>query len=132
MVVMRTFTFQLNDEDSLIHVDCNLVNDEYTVAIDTGASHTVFDITPLLIAGFELSQSQRTVQFETGKGIIDAYVFRVSKISALGITRRNFDICAYDFLGNNILSDFDGLLGLDFFKNTDLNISFKRFEVTVS
>ena len=32
----------------------------------------------------------------------------------------------------NILADFDGLLGLDFFKDTDLNISFKRFEIMVS
>ena len=31
------------------------VDDEYTVALDTGASHTVFDITPLLIGGFRRS-----------------------------------------------------------------------------
>ena len=129
---MKTYPFRLNDEDSLIHVDCNLVNDAYTVALDTGASHTVFDITPLLIAGFETSQAKGIVQFETGKGVVDAYVFKVSRISALGITRRNFEICAYDFLGNHIFADFDGLLGLDFFKGTDLSISFKRFEITLS
>ena len=129
---MRTYPFQLNDEDSLIHIDCDLVDDEYTVALDTGASHTVFDITPLLIAGFEMSKSEGTIQFETGKGVVDAYRFTVPHLTALGITRKNFEICAYDFLGNHILTDFEGLLGLDFFKDTDLNISFKRFEITVS
>ena len=43
----------------------------------------------------------------------------------------NFALCAYDFMRSNILTDFDGVLGLDFFKSRDLLISFKRYEIIV-
>jgi hypothetical protein len=51
---------------------------------------------------------------------------------ALGITRHNIEICSYDFFSNDVLWEIHGVLGLDFFKNTDLLISFKRFEIVVS
>lgn len=129
---MSKHTFHLKDPDSLILVDCIVQKDRYTLALDTGASHTVLDLTPLLIIGYELKNALRTVEFETGKGIVEAYVFCVPQVSALGVTRKNFEICAYDFLANNILSDMDGVLGLDFFRNKDLFISFKRSEIEVS
>ena len=67
------------------------------------------------------------VEFETAKGVIEAYIFEVKELTALGVTKHNVQICSYDFLGNNVLSEIDGVLGLDFFHKTDLLISFKRF-----
>lgn len=128
---MNVFKFHLETEDSLIVVGCQINADHFALALDTGASHTVIDLTALLIAGYELNDSVETLQLETANGIIEASVFYVNQFSALGIVKENFPLCAYDFMRSNILTDFDGVLGLDFFKNKDLNISFKRFELEI-
>ncbi len=126
---MRKFEFRLESEDSLVLVDCRIGPGNFTLALDTGASHTVIDLTPLLMVGIEAKDSIRKVDFETAGGVVTASVYRIPVFSALGVTKRNFEICAYDFLGNGIVSEFDGMLGLDFLREKDLSVSFKRFEI---
>lgn len=128
---MNEFSFNLQEEDSLIIVDCKVRHHNFALAVDTGASHTVVDLTALLLVGFTMKDVVKIVQLETGKGIVDAYVFRVAKFSSLGKTVENIEICSYDFIGNAIFSDFDGVLGLDFFRNSELTISFKNFIITL-
>lgn len=128
---MSIHKFHLETEDSLIVVGCQINHDNFSLALDTGASHTVIDSTALLIAGYEPEDALRKVRLETASGVIDADVFEVQRFSALGIIKEQFQLCAYDFIGSNILTDFDGVLGLDFFKDKDLNISFRRFEIVV-
>lgn len=72
------------------------------------------------------------VELETGKGIIEGYVFRIPRITALGITREAFEICSYDFFNNNIFSTFDGILGLDFLRNNKICIDFRKSIITMS
>jgi hypothetical protein len=83
----------------------------------------------LWMVGIEAKDSIRKVDFETAGGVVTASVYRIPVFSALGVTKRNFEICAYDFLGNGIVSEFDGMLGLDFLREKDLSVSFKRFEI---
>ena len=113
-------------------VDCLIDENTFSVALDTGASHTVFDLNVLLIAGYEIPDALRVVQLETGMGVTDAYVFKTESLEALGLMRKGMEICAYDFLRSGVISNFEGMLGLDFFKETDLTISFKRFETILS
>ncbi len=127
-----TFPFILTDEDALIEVKCLLDEDELSLALDMGASHTVIDLTTLLLAGYDLKDAVGTIEFETAKSVVDAYIFQIKNLTALGLTHRNIEICAYDYLANNVLTNIDGVLGLDFFKNTNLFISFKDFEIIVS
>ncbi len=95
---MKKYRFDIEDEDSLIvTVDCQVHNDNYTLALDTGASNTVIDLAALIILGYEIKDSIKTVDFETAKGVLTAYVFSVQKVTALGITRENMEICSYDF-----------------------------------
>ncbi len=129
---MKKFAFEIEDEDSLIvTVDCRLHGDAYTLALDTGASNTVLDLAALIILGYELKDAIRTVEFETAKGELLAYVFKVKEITALGITRRNVEICSYDFFNNNVFSDMHGVLGLDFFLDCKLCIDMVEREITV-
>ncbi len=121
--------FSLETEDSLILVPTFVEDEEVSLVLDTGASHTIIDLTKLLIIGYRLSDSLGIVQFETAKGVVDAHVFNIKYLKALGHTKRDLKICSYDFLGNNILSEIDGVLGLDFFKDTELWISFKKFMI---
>jgi gag-polyprotein putative aspartyl protease len=113
-------------------VDCKIRHHNFALAVDTGASHTVIDLTALLLIGFTMQNVVKTVQLETGKGVIDAYVFRIDRFNSLGKTVENMEICSYDFIGNAIFSDFEGVLGLDFFKNSDLNISFKNYTISLT
>lgn len=119
--------FSLETEESLILVPTIVEDEEVSLVLDTGASHTIIDLTKLLIIGYRLSDSIGTVQFETAKGVVDAYVFKIKYLKALGHTKTDLKICSYDFLGNSVLSEIDGVLGLDFLNNTELWISFKKF-----
>jgi hypothetical protein len=85
-----------------------------------------------LIAGYALKDALGVVELETGKGIIEAYVFRIPRITALGITRNDFEICSYDFFNNNIFSTFDGVLGLNFLRNNKICIDFRQSVITMS
>jgi Aspartyl protease len=129
---MSVHKFKLTDEDSLIIVKSQVGIDRLSLALDTGASHTVIDLTALLIAGYEIKDAIGKVQLETGKGIVEALVFSIKSLTTLGKTRYNMEVCSYDFMYNNVLLDIHGVLGLDFFKDTDLSISFKRFEITLT
>ena len=89
---MTYHTFSRIDEESLIVVPCQLENDPVALAIDTGASHTTIDLTPLLMTGYEIANSKGIEKIETAGGVIDAYVFEVKKFSSLGIERYNFKV----------------------------------------
>ncbi len=124
--------FRLHDADSLIILKGQLSDGDISFALDTGASHTVIDLSPLLIAGYEIKDAIGTVQIETAKGILDAYIFRVSELNVLGITRKNMEICSYDYFNNHIFPDFDGVLGLDFLSDNKICIDFRQSIITVS
>lgn len=124
VLAMKKFNFELQDEDSLVVVDCKIQHHNFALAVDTGASHSIIDLTALLLIGFTLNDVIRIVQLETGKGVVDAYIFSVLNFSCLGKVVTKMEICSYNFIGNAIFSDFDGVLGLDFLKGSNLNIDF--------
>jgi hypothetical protein len=127
----KQHAFRLHNDDSLIILSGLLSDNEISFALDTGASHTVIDLSPLLIAGYEIKDAIGIVPLETAKGVLEAYVFRISELSVLGITRRDIEICSYDYFNNHIFPDFDGVLDLDFFKDQKLCIDFRESVITV-
>lgn len=128
---MSVFKFSLENEDSLIRIDAQIGRADLTLALDTGATHTLIDLTLMLLNGYDLTNVVRTVEFETAKGSISAYIFRVSELTALGRTVRDVEVSSYDFIGNNVIFDIDGVLGLDFFKETELTINFKTYTISL-
>jgi hypothetical protein len=101
------------------------------LALDTGASDTVIDFTALMIAGYRKRDAISSVELETGKGTVFAELFNVHTFEVLGISRYNFRLCSYDFLANSVLSDIDGVLGIDFLMDKKICIDFLKFEITV-
>ncbi len=128
---MRIEKFKRPSDESLVIVKCELPGHQVALAIDTGASHTTIDLTALLIAGIKIKDSLRIEKLETASGIIEVYVFKVAQFTALGITKYNIDICAYDFFAHNVLSEFDGVLGIDFLSDHKICIDFKASEITI-
>ena len=125
------FHFELEDDESLITVSCHLGDDDYDLALDTGASNTVIDLNALFAAGYRIEDAIRIVEIETAGGVIEAYVFQILELKALGITRRHLEVSSYDFINNNIFSEIQGVLGLDFFKGYKFCIDMTDFEITV-
>jgi hypothetical protein len=119
-------------EDSLIIVPCKLDDDTVSLAIDTGASHTTIDLTPLLLAGYNLTDAIGKQQIETASGVLDAFIFNLKEFTCLGITKTNFTVSAYDFFSYHYLTDFDGVVGLDFFKGTKFCIDMEDCEITIT
>ena len=129
---MMIFPFSLDESYNTIIVDALLDGFELRLMVDTGASHTVIDLTTLLVNGYSFSQRKKEVEVETAKGVAIAHVFEVKSLEGLGIKQSNFEICSYDFLGNGILSEYDGVLGIDFFFKNKICIDFVKSEITIS
>ncbi|MEO0040740.1 MAG: gag-polyprotein putative aspartyl protease [Bacteroidota bacterium] len=128
---MKKYPFTISDDTNLIIVIAKINGYDVRLALDTGASDTVIDLTALLIAGYRKSNVLYEIELETAKGIIRADVFQAKELKALGLVKNNFNICSYDFLANNILTDIDGVLGLDFFMDKKICIDLKKFEITI-
>ena len=83
------------------------------------------------MAGYEMKDAVRSIQIETASGVVDSHVFVVREFSSLGITKRNIEICAYDFFAYHLLTDFDGVLGLDFFADAKFCVDMKSGIITI-
>lgn len=78
-----------------------------------------------------MSDATRTVEIETASGVITGYVFMLKKLKAINTELSNIEICAYDFFAHQLLTDFDGVLGLDFFKGVKFCIDMNKSEITI-
>ena len=104
----------------------------FKMVLDTGASRTTFDANALYIADYQIGQAPETSTVETANGIVEVGVFEIESLAAAGHTVYRFPIQVYDFLAHGILSDYDGLLGLDFFENTVLRIDLKNNTIEIT
>ena len=104
---------------------------KFKMMLDTGASSTTFDINALLMAEYPIENVIETGMVETSGGIIEVDVIETKAISAFGHTVRGMNVQIYDFFKQGILSDYDGLLGLDFFENTKFTIDMDNQTIEV-
>lgn len=128
---MRKYPFKRKDKGSLITVPCRIGIDTIALALDTGASHTTFDLTQILMLGYSVTDAIRMERVKTGGGTVETYVFVLKQLTCLGITRTNIEVSAYDFFAFNIVADFDGVLGLDFFEDVKFCIDLKQKEINI-
>ncbi|MDR3296658.1 MAG: aspartyl protease family protein [Prevotellaceae bacterium] len=103
----------------------------YMMLLDTGATHTTIDSSALYLDEYNLERSLGTAETETSNGIIKVDIFELNKIASLGVVREPFQIQVYDFLSQGIFSNYDGVLGLDFFENTEFHINMKQCTIEV-
>jgi hypothetical protein len=129
---MTKFPFSLDKNHNVILVDVEFGKSTHRFLLDTGASNTIIDFNTLLIGGYNFKDVLRQVEVETANGLIETHIFNIKSISALNIQKKNFEIASYDFLASGIISEFDGVLGLDFFENNKICIDFINSEITVS
>ena len=126
------YAFELTENINLIIIIAQIDGYDVRLALDTSASDSVIDLTALMIAGYHKSNILEIVELKTAKGSIDADIYVIKEMKALGITKNNFKIYSYDFLINGVLTEIDGVLGIDFFKSRKICIDFIKFEITIN
>jgi predicted aspartyl protease len=115
------FPFLRDPESGLILVNIEIdFRFELKMVLDTGATHTTIDSNALYLLGYDLQESIGRVEIETANGIIETDVFELESFSSLGQMKKGFQVQVYDFLAHGIFSDYNGLLGLDFFRGQHL------------
>ena len=93
------------------------------VALDTGATITIIPTEIAVALGYDPVNSKRQMELLTASGTASAKLITVRKLTAIGETIENIDVLCHNLPGN---SGIKGLLGLNFLKHFDLNISFSR------
>lgn len=129
---MIVSNFERTESGGLIIVLSLLDNrHELMLAFDTGATHTTFDSNILQILGYQLDNKIDISLVETSNGTIVSDVYEFKHFNALGIAKENFNIQVYDFLSHGVLSDYDGILGLDFLEGYHFCIDTLTNEITI-
>ncbi len=127
---MSSFSFSLATDDDVIIVNAIIENKfEFRLALDTAATHTTIDSNVLYFSGYELKNSLGEMEVETSNGIIIVELYELDSLEALGILKNNFEVQVYDFLAHNIISDYDGVIGLNFLKGHKICIDFVKNEI---
>ena len=127
------FSFKREPENGLLIINIEIDGKfELKMVIDTGATNTTIDSNALYLLGYDLKDNIGSVEIETANGIIETEVFEVDSFASLGLIKEKFQIQVYDFLAHGVFSDYNGLLGLDFFEGTKFCIDTKLNTITLS
>lgn len=89
---------------------------------------TVIRWSTLATAGYDPTAAELAARVTTGSAQETAPIVTLQRLDALAQTRRDFDVIAYTLPPT---SPVDGLLGLDFFRDTRLTIDFRVGTITV-
>ncbi len=130
---MNIFNFDLPTDEDVIIVNASIEGKyKFRLALDTAATHTTIDGNILYLSGYELKDSKGEQEIETSNGIIVVETYEVEQLESLGIIKNNFEVQVYDFLAHGITSDYDGVIGLNFFKEHKFCIDIAKGEISVA
>jgi predicted aspartyl protease len=127
-----TYQFDRDPEGGIILIGVQLDGKHtFKMVLDTGASCTTIDSTALYMADYKIKNVHETCEIETANGLVKVNVFEVDSLTSLEHTKQHIPIQVYDFLAHGILSDYDGLLGIDFFEGTTFSIDMKANTIEI-
>jgi len=127
---MQKFYFNRANDDSLILIQAEINGTPISMVLDTGASHTTIDSTTLMLADVFTGNNEQVVLLETAKGIVEAKLSKLKSFKSLNKKIDDFEIQTYDFIVAGILSEYDGVIGLDFFQNTHFCIDLQENSIS--
>ena len=125
----KSFSFERLTDDDLIIVSAQLDNSLVDFVLDTGASHTFVDFGVLIKEGYRKNDTKGIIPIETANGIILANLYVIAKITALGITKTNFEVTSYLF--DEPENNYKGVIGLDFLMEKEFCINLKKRVITI-
>jgi len=83
-----------------------------------------------MLAGVSIGSTEQIVSIETAKGIIEAKLTKLKTFKSLDKEMNDFEVQTYDFIAAGILSQYDGLIGLDFLRNTHFCIDLQENSIS--
>ena len=92
------------------------------LALDTGASVTLSNTAIAVSIGYDPSSAADRLQITTGSGVEFAPKIDVQSVRALGRIQRGFSVVCHTLPPS---AGVDGLLGLDFLRDSRLTIDFR-------
>ena len=101
---------------------------DVSVALDTGASVTSIPTKTALDLGYDPYHPKYYKEIITGSKIESIPVIEVKKIIAIGQPIENINVLCYDLPQELRV---DGVLGLNFISNFNINISFSRGSIDI-
>ncbi len=120
-------SFRFNPNSGLIvvpvHMSGPISNGVVRLALDTGATFSVVSWDAMVTLGYDPAVINERIRMTTGSGIEFAPLIHVGKIQALEQERWNFPVLCHTLPPS---ATVEGVLGLDFFRNTRLVIDFKE------
>lgn len=129
---MKIFKFPIPTDEDVILVDASIENRyKFRLALDTAATHTTIDSNVLYLSGYELKESKGEAELETSNGMIVVERYDIDQFECLGIVKSTFEVQVYDFLAHGIVSDYDGVVGLNFLREHKFCIDIINGEITV-
>ena len=129
---MTVFKFPIPSDEDIILVDASIEGRyRFRPALDTAATHTTIDSNILYLSGYELKESKGETELETSNGIIIVERYDIEQFECLGIVKPSFEVQVYDFLAHSIISDYDGVVGLNFLREHKFCIDILKGEITV-
>lgn len=129
---MKVFKFPIPTDEDVIIVDASIEGRyKFRLALDTAATHTTIDSNILYLSGYELKESKGEAELETSNGIIVVERYDIEQFECLGIAKPKFEVQVYDFLAHGIVSDYDGVVGLNFLREHKFCIDITNGEITV-
>ena len=129
---MNVFKFPIPTDEDVILVDASIEGRyKFRLALDTAATHTTIDSNVLYLSGYELKESKGERELETSNGMIVVELYDVKQFECLGIVKPTFEVQVYDFLAHGIISDYDGVVGLNFLREHKFCIDIINGEITV-
>lgn len=93
------------------------------LALDTGATGTVISQKRLSEIGYDLENFEDEIYITTGSDFITVPKIRIEKLAALNKEKTDFLVNAHDLPPT---TSVDGVLGLDFLRETILTVDFKQ------
>jgi predicted aspartyl protease len=92
------------------------------LALDTGATTTLINVAMLVALGYDPALSPDRIQVTTGSGVEFVPRIDLQRLTALGLERYGLQVLAHTLPPT---SGVDGLLGLDFFRDSRLSLDFR-------
>ena len=99
------------------------------LALDTGATASILSADLLEAAGCDPAGARERVRITTASGVEFAAVVTIRQLEAFGRKRTDFPVLCHTLPPTTTV---DGLLGLDFFRETLLTIDFREGYVEIS
>ncbi len=129
---MNHFIFDRKTDEDVIIVNAIIEGKyQFRLALDTAATHTTIDSNVLYFSGYDLKDSKGEKEIETSNGIIIVEIYKIELLESLSIIKNNFEVQVYDFLAHDILSDYDGVIGLDFLQENKVCIDFENNQIQI-